>query len=124
MQNPYPFPIGGVKYRSLGEGYMNVLDPHITKNLESDYFPLHAFGSVAFQSSQAKVLAEYNVETPSIPFDSENFLQLPFINTLMDTFSILLWILFIQFVIFKKVYLWKRTVFLLQMEWLPSMMGY
>jgi hypothetical protein len=66
----FPFPVGGVKNNSLGEGYLypcfsNPVVAELFSTLKSIYFPLHGFGCVPEEIDDAEIYAEYKPMTDS-----------------------------------------------------------
>ncbi len=80
MDNPFPFPIGGIKYRSLGEGYFslnelelrNINQNPLWSGLDSDYFPLHAFGCVAAEAQDSQLIGQFVPNSSQVSFLVEN----------------------------------------------------
>ncbi len=77
MDNPFPFPIGGVKKKGVGEGYLSLTPKGRAAfkremiGLNEDYFPLHGFGCCAFNCEKAQALAIYEPNTYEENFDVE-----------------------------------------------------
>jgi hypothetical protein len=65
--NAFPFPIGGFKSMSVGEGYLQYNNSEILAPFRPLYFPLHGFGCLPVQLQTAKSLATYRVTTPAVP---------------------------------------------------------
>ncbi|MHA1733681.1 MAG: hypothetical protein ACTSU5_17165 [Promethearchaeota archaeon] len=54
-----PFPVGGTRVLSLGEGYLHSGDPRLADAFPGDWWPLHGFGCHPLANDAAEVLATY-----------------------------------------------------------------
>ncbi|MHA1372534.1 MAG: hypothetical protein ACTSRA_22775, partial [Promethearchaeota archaeon] len=55
----FPFPVGGVKYNLVGEGYLYPEDKYFDGILPDSWFPLHGFGCTPMMVDGATKIAEY-----------------------------------------------------------------
>ncbi|MHA1338721.1 MAG: hypothetical protein ACTSRZ_02290 [Promethearchaeota archaeon] len=55
----FPFPIGGIKYNSLGEGFLTLENKRLLEELDPDYFPLHGFFCTPVENDGAEIIGYY-----------------------------------------------------------------